>query len=100
MLVLLREKSAVLKEFIFLYPLMCENDHNFTASRIKIMNNTSSNLTVYKGNQIIEAGYKLSLNEQRVVLACIAQVHSKEALLTTDEFEFIHERFFYVIFSF
>lgn len=60
---------------------------NFTASRIKIMNNTGSNLTVYKGNQIVEAGYKLTLNEQRVVLACIAQVHSKEALLTTDEFE-------------
>jgi plasmid replication initiation protein len=45
------------------------------------------NLTVYKANKVIEAGYKLTLNEQRVVLACIAQVHSKEALLTTDEFE-------------
>ena len=45
------------------------------------------NLTVYKSNQVIEAGYKLSLNEQRVVLACIAQVNSQEALLTTDEFE-------------
>lgn len=51
------------------------------------MNNKSSNLTVYKGNQIVEAGYKLTLNEQRVILACIAQVNSKEALLTTDEFE-------------
>ena len=43
-------------------------------------------LTVYKANQIIEAGYKLSLNEQRVVLACIAQVDSKSSLLATDEF--------------
>lgn len=71
---------------------------NFTALRIKIMNNTRSNLTVYKGNQIVEAGYKLTLNEQRVVLACIAQVHSKEALLTTDEFE-LSAKDFSVLFS-
>ena len=45
------------------------------------------NLSVYKANQVVEAGYKLTLNEQRVVLACIAQVSSKEALLSTDEFE-------------
>ncbi len=45
------------------------------------------NLTVCKHNQVVEAGYRLSLNEQRVVLACIAQVDSKEALLATDKFE-------------
>jgi plasmid replication initiation protein len=45
------------------------------------------NLTVCKSNEIIEAGYKLSLNEQRVILACIGQVNSKEELLKTDEFE-------------
>jgi plasmid replication initiation protein len=45
------------------------------------------NLTVCKSNEVIEAGYKLSLSEQRVVLACIAQVNSKEELLTTDRFE-------------
>lgn len=44
-------------------------------------------LTVYKANQVIEAGYRLTLNEQRVVLACIAQVNSKAALLATDKFE-------------
>lgn len=44
-------------------------------------------ITVYKANQVIEAGYRLTLNEQRIVLACIAQVNSKEALLTTDKFE-------------
>ena len=44
-------------------------------------------LTVYKSNEVIEAGYKLSLNEQRVVLACIGQVNSAEELLVTDEFE-------------
>lgn len=49
------------------------------------MNN--KNLIVYKANQVIEAGYRLSLNEQRVVLACIAQVNSQEALLITDQFE-------------
>jgi len=47
----------------------------------------NKNLIVYKANQVVEAGYKLTLNEQRVVLACIAQVHSAEQLLTTDEFE-------------
>lgn len=45
------------------------------------------NLTVCKANQVIEAGYKLSLNEQRVVLACIGQVNSMDELLKTDEFE-------------
>lgn len=45
------------------------------------------NLTVYKANQVVEAGCRLSLNEQRVVLACIAQVDSKQELLVTDEFE-------------
>ncbi len=45
------------------------------------------NLVVCKANKIVEAGYKLSLNEQRVVLACIGQVNSMEELLKTDEFE-------------
>ncbi len=47
----------------------------------------NKNLTIYKANEIIEAGYKLTLNEQRVVLACIAQVNSAEKLLVTDKFE-------------
>lgn len=45
------------------------------------------NLVICKANKIVEAGYKLSLNEQRVVLACISQVNSMEELLNTDEFE-------------
>lgn len=45
------------------------------------------NLIVCKTNKVIEAGYKLSLNEQRVVLACIGQVDSTKKLLATDEFE-------------
>ena len=44
-------------------------------------------LVVYKANEVVEAGYRLSLNEQRVVLACIAQVDSARELLATDEFE-------------
>lgn len=47
----------------------------------------NKNLTVYKANEVVEAGYKLTLNEQRVILACIAQVNSAEKLLATDEFE-------------
>lgn len=45
------------------------------------------NLTICKANEVIEAGFKLNLNEQRVVLACIGQVKSMEELLKTDEFE-------------
>jgi hypothetical protein len=45
------------------------------------------NLVICKANKIVEAGYKLSLNEQRVVLACIGQVNSTDELLATDEFE-------------
>ena len=45
------------------------------------------NLTVCKDNKFIEASYKLTLNELRVVLACIGQVNSMEELLKTDEFE-------------
>lgn len=45
------------------------------------------NLTVCKANEVVEASYRLSLNEQRVVLACISQVNSTQELLDTDEFE-------------
>lgn len=45
------------------------------------------NLTVCKANALIEAGYRLSLNEQRIILACIAQVDSREELLKTSKFE-------------
>jgi plasmid replication initiation protein len=58
----------------------------------------AKSLTVYKANEVVEAGYRLSLNEQRVVLACIAQVNSAEALLETDLFE-LSAKDFSVIFS-
>jgi hypothetical protein len=45
------------------------------------------NLTVYKSNAVINAGYQLSLNEQRVVLASIGLVDPKNALQATDKFE-------------
>lgn len=44
-------------------------------------------LTVYKSNKVIEAGYKLTLNEQRIILACIAQINSTNSLTITDTFE-------------
>lgn len=49
------------------------------------MNN--NNLTVYKSNAVIEAGYKLTLNEQRIILACIGQVDPRKELLASDKFE-------------
>jgi plasmid replication initiation protein len=53
----------------------------------------NNNLTIYKANKIVEAGFKLSLNEQRVILACIAQVRSTDSLLTCDEFELTASHF-------
>jgi plasmid replication initiation protein len=47
----------------------------------------SKNLTVYKSNSVIEASFRLSLNEQRAILFCISQANSINALLETDEFE-------------
>jgi plasmid replication initiation protein len=47
----------------------------------------TSELTVYKANEIVEASYRLTLNEQRVILACIGQVNAAEKLLVTDKFE-------------
>jgi len=44
------------------------------------------NLVVYKSNAVIEAGYQLSLNEQRVVLAAIGLVDPRKELLVTDKF--------------
>ena len=58
----------------------------------------TNNLIVYKANEVIEAGYKISLNEQRVVLACISQIDSKKALLKTDKFE-LSAKDFAVIFE-
>jgi plasmid replication initiation protein len=45
------------------------------------------NLVVCKSNKVIEAGYKLSLNEQRVILCCIAQVNSNKPLSPTERLE-------------
>ncbi len=49
------------------------------------MKNTA-HLTVVKSNKVIEASYLLSLAEQRVLLACIAQVDSMTEL--TEEYQF------------
>ena len=48
---------------------------------------TDKKLKVCKANKVIEASYKLTLNEQRVVLACISQVNSINELHATDRFE-------------
>ena len=38
------------------------------------------NKLVYKANALIEASYRISLNEQRLILACIAQIRKDEEL--------------------
>lgn len=44
------------------------------------------NLTIVKSNKVIEASYRLTLNEQRLVLACIAQVKRGQAISAADRF--------------
>lgn len=46
----------------------------------------STQLIVVKSNKVVEASYMLSLAEQRVLLACIAQIDSKAVL--TDQYRF------------
>lgn len=38
------------------------------------------NALVYKANALVEASYRLSLYEQRIILACIAQVRRDDTL--------------------
>jgi plasmid replication initiation protein len=45
------------------------------------------NTQVYQSNVLIESSYRLTLAEQRLVLACIGQVKSDDTLKSDDEFE-------------
>ncbi len=53
----------------------------------------NKNLTVCKSNKVIEAGFKLNLNEQRLILSCIAKVNSTKPLLATERFEVTAKEF-------
>lgn len=44
-------------------------------------------LTVVKSNRVVEASYSLTLNEQRLILACIAQIKRGETIKNDTEFE-------------
>jgi plasmid replication initiation protein len=46
----------------------------------------NQNLVVVKGNQIIQASYRLTLVEQRIILGCIAKIDSTEKLSETQGF--------------
>lgn len=50
-------------------------------------------LTVVKSNKIVEASYRLTLNEQRLLLACIAQIKKGRAVKADDLFELSAEEF-------
>ncbi len=45
-------------------------------------------LTITKDNKMIEAGYRLTLSEQRLILACIGQVDSRKSLTADQSFQF------------
>lgn len=44
-------------------------------------------LTVVKSNKVIESSYRLTLNEQRLILACIAQIKKGRAVSSGDKFK-------------
>jgi plasmid replication initiation protein len=46
-----------------------------------------SKALVVKSNKVLEASYKMSLAEQRILLACIAKIQKKEVLLEDNQFE-------------
>lgn len=50
-------------------------------------------LTVVKSNKLIEASYRLGLDEQRILLACIAQIDSTSDLTVKDEFTVTAKQF-------
>jgi plasmid replication initiation protein len=52
-----------------------------------------SNLIVYKSNKVVEAAFKLSLNEQKIILACIAKNDSRKPLSVEDKFEITAKEF-------
>ena len=47
----------------------------------------ASNLTVVKHNKIVDAGYTMSIYEQRILLTCIARIDSTKALDEAHVFE-------------
>lgn len=47
----------------------------------------NSQVLVVKSNKVIEASYRLTLNEQRLVLACIAQIKKGRIVSAEDRFE-------------
>jgi len=46
--------------------------------------NSKEDMVVVKSNEVITASYKLTLNEQRIVLACIAKIDSMKELTKKD----------------
>ncbi|MGB4499612.1 MAG: RepB family plasmid replication initiator protein [Methylococcaceae bacterium] len=50
-------------------------------------------LTVYKSNKVVEAGFKLSLNEQKIILACVAKNDSRQPLSVDDKFTITAKEF-------
>lgn len=49
-----------------------------------MMKKANAKLVVVKSNEVITASYKLTLNEQRIVLACIAKIDSMKELTKDD----------------
>ncbi len=50
------------------------------------MDNLNTNLIVVKHNAIVEAGYRLSIYESRILLTCIAQIDSMGKIGLNDSF--------------
>ena len=58
-----------------------------------VLMTTNSDLIVAKHNTLVEASYKLTLNEQRLILSCIAQLDSRKPLPKDNLFIVTAEQF-------
>jgi plasmid replication initiation protein len=52
-----------------------------------------NNLTIYKANELVEATYTLTQNEQRVLLACIGQINPTLPINAFDKFTLLAKDF-------
>lgn len=61
--------------------------YHFLLSELHKEEEEMSNFLITKSNNLIEAGYKLSLNEQRLILSAIAQLDGRKPVPKNNDFE-------------
>ncbi|MEJ1295891.1 MAG: RepB family plasmid replication initiator protein [Candidatus Sedimenticola sp. (ex Thyasira tokunagai)] len=64
-----------------------DTNNNTPATDVAEATNLLPGKKIYKSNDLIEAGYLLSLSEQRILLACIAKLDSRKPVNDNTEFK-------------